>query len=111
MLNKKAQVGDAITWIVATIVIVVILLFFVFGSSLLAETKDIGTFRQSLTSTETFEGDDLFLKKSIYSYYSINSDGNRRIMEGNLKEMEREGKFNLEYDETKVEVSNNLNIE
>ena len=43
MLNKKrGQVSDTITWIVATIIIVVILLIFVFASSVLANAKNLG---------------------------------------------------------------------
>jgi len=40
MLNsKKAQVGETVTWIVATIVLIAILLIFIFASSILAKSK------------------------------------------------------------------------
>ncbi len=41
--NKKAQVGETLTWIVATLVIIGTLLIFVYGSILLAKSKSIGS--------------------------------------------------------------------
>ena len=42
MLNsKKAQVGETVTWIVATIVLIAILLIFIFASYILAISKSL----------------------------------------------------------------------
>jgi len=41
MNNKKAQLGETLTWVVATLIIVVTLIFFIFLSSSLAKLKDI----------------------------------------------------------------------
>jgi hypothetical protein len=41
MRNKKAQLGETMTWIVATIIIVVILTIFIYSSSILAKVKII----------------------------------------------------------------------
>jgi len=107
--EKKGQVGETLTWIVATVVVIVILLFFVFGASLLAATKNIGNFKESLTSGEVFEGDDIFMKKSIYTYYQIDSDTNKRLLDNELKMMEERGEFNFLLNETRKTISNNLN--
>lgn len=40
--NKKAQVGETITWVVATIVIIGVMIIFLFISSLMAKLKSIG---------------------------------------------------------------------
>ena len=93
--KKKGQIGDAITWMIATIVIIVLLLFFIFGASLLASTKKIGAFRESLTSKQTFEGDDLLLRKSLYTYYSIKSENSKKQVFDGLKEMDKRGEFKL----------------
>ena len=41
MYNKKSQLGETLTWVVATLIIVVTLIFFIFLSSSLAKLKDI----------------------------------------------------------------------
>jgi len=41
--NKKAQVGETLTWIVATLVIIGTLLLFIYGSVALAKSKSIGS--------------------------------------------------------------------
>jgi len=41
MLNKKAQVSEIMTWVIATIIIISILLVFVYASSLLAQKTKI----------------------------------------------------------------------
>ncbi len=39
MLNKKAQVGETMTWIVATVIIIVILILTIYTSSVLSKLK------------------------------------------------------------------------
>jgi competence protein ComGC len=40
MLDKKrGQISDTMTWVVATIIIIVILMIFIYASSVLAKTK------------------------------------------------------------------------
>ncbi len=41
--NKKAQVGETMTWIVATLVIIGTLLVFIYGSIFLANSKSLGS--------------------------------------------------------------------
>ena len=41
--NKKAQVGETLTWIVATLVIIGTLLIFIYGSITLAKLKSLGS--------------------------------------------------------------------
>ena len=40
--NKKAQIGETMTWIVATLIIIVIMGIFIYASTLLAKTKSLG---------------------------------------------------------------------
>ncbi len=69
---KKAQLGDTLTWLVATLIVFVILFFFVFGASLMGRTKDVGKFRESLVSGSSSIGDyDIFLSKSLFTYFQI----------------------------------------
>ena len=41
MLNKKAQISETMTWIIATIAIITILLIFIYASSILAEKEKV----------------------------------------------------------------------
>ena len=104
-INSKGQIGETLTWIVATIIIIVMLIFFILGSSLLSGTKKVGdTFRGSLTSTQVFQGTDLFLKKSLFTYASLGSDANKILLDKQLSRMADNGQFNLDYNNTKTEI-------
>ncbi len=107
MLNKNnhGQIGETLTWLIATVIIVAVMIFFIFGASTLGQTKKIGNFKNSLFSDVTFEGDDIFLKKSLFTYYSINSDYERELILDDLVSWEKQGKFDLKLNETKVEIS------
>ena len=69
--NKKAQVGDTITWVVATLVIVFVLLISIYASSLLSKTKD---FSSGDFDTEDLNYDSL-AKKSMFAFLLTNSQG------------------------------------
>jgi uncharacterized metal-binding protein len=109
MLNKKGQIGETLTWLIATIIIVVVLIFFIFGASVLGSTKKVGNFKDSLFSESIFEGDDVFLKKSLFTYYTINKDYDREMILDDLVKWEKEGKFDLKLNETKMEISSRRN--
>ncbi|SRR6056297_3210741 len=110
MLNrKKGQIGETLTWLIATIIIVVVLIFFIFGASVFGNTKKVGNFKDSLFSEITFQGDDVFLKKSLFTYYTINKDHDRELIWEDLVKWENEGKFDLKLNETRVEVSGRRN--
>jgi hypothetical protein len=56
-MHNKGQIGDTITWVIATIIIIVILIFFIFGSSMLASTKSVGKYKESLFAKEVSDGE------------------------------------------------------
>ncbi|MBU0958360.1 MAG: hypothetical protein KKB31_00300 [Nanoarchaeota archaeon] len=65
--NKRGQVADTITWIVATIILIVVLMVFVFIANLLAKTKKIGGLTDSLDSGGEKEADRVEVK-TILAY-------------------------------------------
>lgn len=72
MFNKKAQVADTVTWIIATIIILVILFLFILGSSLFSETKKITSYKSSLFSDKGSNFySNIYLSKSLYSYHNV----------------------------------------
>ncbi|MEA3414532.1 MAG: hypothetical protein U9Q99_03355, partial [Nanoarchaeota archaeon] len=78
--NSRGQVGDSLSWIIATIVIVVLILFFVFGSSLFAETKNVQKKSSTLEKIDLGK-EDIFLKKSVFSLFSEIGKNNEVVLE------------------------------
>lgn len=103
--NNRGQIGDTLTWLIATVIIVAVMIFFIFGASTLGQTKKIGDFKRSLFSEISFEGDDIFLKKSLFTYNLVQAEGKRDIIMDDLVSWEKQGKFDLLLNETKVEIS------
>ena len=78
MLNRKGQVGEIMTWVVATIIIVVILILFIYASSILAQkTKVIKV--KSLKID--FKEDVDLLDTKIEIVYLSSSDENKEIID------------------------------
>lgn len=69
--HKKSQIGETITWVVATLIIIVVLLISVYASSLLSKTKD---FSSGYFYTEDLEY-DLLAKKSMFAFLLTNLQG------------------------------------
>jgi len=104
MRNRKAQVGDTITWVIATIIIVVMILFFVFGSSLLAETKEVHKFKSRMVSEDSRVNYDLILSKSLYTYFKIEKVKSQNQFYEELEKMELQEKFYDSVEERKKEI-------
>lgn len=83
MLNRKAQMGETITWVVATLIIIVILAFSIFISSFYF-SKD--------KSVSFSRGSDLLASKSLFSYLLTSSDGGK--VYDQLKEEDNLNEFN-----------------
>ena len=106
--TKKAQVGDTIMWIISTIIIVVMLIIFVFGSSLLAETKSLLKYREKIVSQESGFSYDLILSKSLYTYYLIDNVKVRRDFYNSLEILEKKGYFSDSLEKRSKEIKKGL---
>lgn len=102
--GRKGQVGETITWVIATIIIVVVLMFFVFGATALGATKSIGKFKPSLLSVEVGVGDDQFLKKSLFTYVKTGDQSTKKLIDRSLNKSYVDYGFGLSYDDVKKEV-------
>lgn len=102
--NKRAQVGDTVTWVIATIIIVVMIFFFVFGASLLADTKSVQKFRDKLISPESVVEYDLMLSKSLYTYFKIDKEKEKISYYEDLEKMELKGEFQDDLKNRKMEI-------
>jgi len=74
--NKRAQVGESITWVVATIILIVVLIIFVYVASALAKVKEI-----KLTSSEDLDNSANWIDSKNQIAYSINSNNKMWIEE------------------------------
>lgn len=72
--NKKAQVGETITWIIATIILIGILIVFLFISVSLSKLK---SFKADIKVNSEESVDWIELKTEMA--YSINSENKNRI--------------------------------
>jgi hypothetical protein len=107
MYNKKAQISEGITWIVATIAILIILLFSLFLTSFVLKNKQISSdFFSDTINQKSFlsylltSGDDGGI---IYS--KINADGNLNNFNGNLAMKIFNGLYKDKYSEIWIGVS------
>jgi hypothetical protein len=85
MKNKKATVGETVTWLVATIIIVVILIFSV---------VILGAFFNNDKGIK-LEGVDLLASKSFYSYL-LTEDASGEIVYNQLRDVGNLNEFNGE---------------
>jgi len=102
-LKNKGQVGETLTWIVATILIIIMMVFFIFGASLLGGTKKIGSYRPDLLSGSVSEASAPFLQKSLFTYVSIGSSTKKIMIDKALLKMANAGSFEVDYNKTKKE--------
>ena len=77
MLNKKAQLSDVMTWIIATIAIIAILIIFVYASTILAQ-------KTKIISVKSFNFDlekevDLLETKTSLAHSSASSEQKKII--------------------------------
>jgi len=93
MSNKKAQVGDTIIWVVASIIIFVILFFFIFGSSILGNLKGIDDFRANVFSKTSYQTHDPFLTKSLFTSLQFENVKQGNDLNKKLKRLDEDGKF------------------
>ena len=74
MINKKAQVGESITWIIATIILIVLLIIFIYASVALSKAKTIKT----NIKTDSIDSVDWINSKTQMAY-SISASNKNKI--------------------------------
>ena len=78
--NKNAQIGETVTWMVATIIIVAILIISLFVAFELAKTKKKLPFTEKRTS-------DILMEKSLFAYF-LASDSEKAGIYSGLEQQE-----------------------
>ena len=76
--NKKAQAGESLTWIIATLVIIAVLLAFIYISIGLGKSKAINPGRLSIKTESSVKNTDWSGIKTLLAY-TINSQNKNKI--------------------------------
>ncbi|HEB47021.1 MAG TPA: hypothetical protein ENI22_00960 [Candidatus Pacearchaeota archaeon] len=91
MRSKKAQIGETMTWVVATLIIIVILIISIYAAFLLAQTR-------KKIFVETEREDDLLMEKSLFAYF-LADDTKKNIILNKLKQQEFHADLDAKLDE------------
>ncbi len=79
ILNKKAQLSDAMVWLLATIAIVVLLVFFVYASDILGKVNSVKVHtKRILWKDISRDKYDFFYEKTLFAY-KLNSNNKKKI--------------------------------
>jgi cell division protein FtsB len=79
IFNKKAQVGETLTWAIATLIIIVVLIVFIYASVGMAKTK--GVFSKSTDSEEASAGQSEWITLKNALAFSVNNKNQKEIEE------------------------------
>lgn len=74
MINKRGQVGESITWVIATIVVIVLLIIFIYASIVLSEFKSLKTSTKKIST-----GSVDWISSKTQMAYSISSSNKNKI--------------------------------
>lgn len=108
MLNKKAQAGETMTWIVATLVIVFILFLGIFAANILSKGNKLEQSKSSRLSKVYSRTSDFLMLKSLLTYFSLEDDENKELLYDKLMEMKENKNFYGDFDEEFKELEENL---
>ncbi len=75
--NKRAQTAETMTWVVATIIIIVLLIAFIYISSLIAGAKGIERFAKSIKINDKTVSVDWVEEKSEIALDKNNQNENQ----------------------------------
>ncbi|MDP2672234.1 MAG: hypothetical protein Q8O84_00280 [Nanoarchaeota archaeon] len=101
MLNKKGQASEAMTWIAATLIIIVLLGISLYASSILSKLKIIDYETEERTQ-------DIVMEESLFSYFSIKEPTVQNKIFENLEKMNREEKFYKDFNSKFKQIKFNL---
>lgn len=101
--NKKAQLGETMTWAVATVIIVLILVFSLFISAKMGEAKEI-----TRVFSEDYEHSaDLIMGKTILVYFLLD-ENKKDLVHQFLQEQEDAEEFYVGFENKLGEIESVL---
>lgn len=101
MLNKKGQTSEAMTWIAATLIIIVLLGISLYASSLLSKLKIIDYEKEDRTQ-------DIVMEESLFAYFLIQDFSVQKKVFENLEKINQEEKFYADFNSKFQQIKFNL---
>lgn len=101
MLNRRAQTSEAMTWIVATLIIIVLLGISLYASSLLSKLKIIDYENEERTQ-------DSVMEESLFAYFLIQDSIVQQKIFNELDKMNQEEKFYEDFNSKFQQIKFNL---
>jgi len=101
IFNKRGQASEAMTWIVATLIIIVLLGISIYAASLLSKLKIINYETDGRTQ-------DIVMEESLFSYFSVQDSAVQNIIFENLEKMNQEEKFYSDFNSKFQQIKFNL---
>ena len=99
--NKKGQTSEAMTWIVATLIIIVLLGISLYAASFLSKSKVVNY------KTEE-RSQDIIMEESLFSYFLVQDSVLQKKIFENLEKMDREEKFYEDFNSKFQQIKFNL---
>ena len=105
--GNKAQMGETMTWVVATLVIIILLSISIYAATMFAKTRIVNYADVSSFSENNLKSYDILMDKSLFAYFISSEDSGKNILE-NLNKMDNSklfyADFNLRFEELKGEI-------
>ena len=99
--NKKGQTSEAMTWVVATLIIIVLLGISLYAASFLSKSKVVNY------KTEE-RSQDIVMEESLFSYFLVQDSVLQKKIFENLEKMDREEKFYEDFNSKFQQIKFNL---
>ena len=99
--NKKGQTSEAMTWIVATLIIIVLLGISLYAASFLSKSKAVNY------KTEE-RSQDIIMEESLFSYFLVQDSVLQKKIFENLEKMNQEEKFYEDFNSKFQQIKFNL---
>ena len=90
MLNKRGQVAETMTWVVATLIIIVLLSISIYAATLLANVKSVSDQGSSFFSLGYSRTQDVVMENSLFFSFQIQDPDKAKILEDLKKMNDRE---------------------
>lgn len=99
--NSRGQTSEAMTWIVATLIIIVLLGLSLYAASLLSKLKIIDYEKEEVTQ-------DRFMEESLFAYFSAKDLSVKEKIFNALEQMNKEEKFYTDFNSKIQQIKFNL---
>ena len=99
---KRSQTSEAMTWIVATLIIIVLLGISIYAASFLSKLKIINYEKEKRSQ-------DLVMEESLFAYFLIQDSSVQEKVFENFKKMSQEEKFYSDFNSKFQQIKFNLN--